>query len=91
MSLLEDADVEKRMKELKDWVRDGEFISKDFTFQSFPEAIAFIVQVGFLAEEQGHHPNLSNVYTNVTIKFSTHDAGGLTEKDFAMASAVDAL
>ena len=74
---------------LAGWKTEGEFISKEFTFKDFKEAIQFKVKVGEIAEELNHHPNWSNVYNKVNIKLSTHDAGGVTDKDFELAKRIE--
>ncbi len=59
--------------------------------KSFAEAVAFMNSVFMLAEKGNHHPNLTNVWTKVTIRYATHDAGGLTIKDFEMAEKIDKI
>lgn len=74
------------------WVEEDNKLRKSFEFKDFREAFAFMVQVAFLAEEQGHHPNWSNVYNKVTIELTTHDEGNIvTEKDQKLAQAIDRL
>ena len=91
MAKLSDSEIAQKLRELDGWAREGDFIQKKFALGDFQEALAFIVRVGFVAEEHGHHPDLYNVYKHVTLKFTTHDAGGLTDKDFAIARAIDGL
>ncbi|WP_417307472.1 4a-hydroxytetrahydrobiopterin dehydratase [Devosia sp.] len=78
---------------LNGWIYDGkaDAISHDFRFKSFSEAFGFMSRVALLAEKADHHPDWSNVYNKVRITLSTHDAGGLTEKDVALAEAIDRL
>jgi 4a-hydroxytetrahydrobiopterin dehydratase len=76
---------------LEDWYFNDNGIEKKFTFNSFSEALGFIVQVGVAAEKQNHHPELFNVYNKVTIRLSTHDANGLTDKDFKLAKTIEEL
>ncbi|NRS90015.1 4a-hydroxytetrahydrobiopterin dehydratase [Flavobacterium sp. 7E] len=76
---------------LKGWSYNNKGIEKKFEFKNFTEAIAFIVQLGFIAEKQNHHPELFNVYNKVNIRLSTHDAGGVTYKDFDLAKAINEL
>lgn len=64
------------------WTRDGEAITKTFKLKSFPDAIAFVTRLAFDAEASDHHPDLQVSYRKVTVTWSTHDAGGITEKDF---------
>ena len=75
------------------WTDDpvADAIRRDFKFATFSEAFAFMTRVALLAEKADHHPEWSNVYNRVSITLSTHDAGGLTEKDIALATAIDKL
>lgn len=90
---LSDAARETALASLGDWHFDAAAgaIRREFRFKTFPEAFAFMTRVAFLAEKADHHPDWSNVYNRVTITLSTHDAGGLTEKDIALATAIDKL
>lgn len=74
------------------WKEENNRLKKDFTFNDFQEAFAFMTRVAFLAEAQGHHPNWSNVYNTVSIELTTHDAGNVvTEKDRKLAAAIDKI
>ena len=79
------------MADLPDWTVEGEVISRQFTFSGFPEAIAFVVRLGFAAEAVDHHPDLLINYKRVKVSYSTHSEGGLTEKDFEGARAATAI
>lgn len=79
------------LKELKDWTFNDNGIEKKFVFKNFSQALGFMVQLGLLAEKQNHHPELFNVYNKVDIRLSTHDANGLTDKDFDLAKAIEKL
>lgn len=70
---------------------DGEKIRREFEFESFREAMAFANKVAGIAEKKGHHPDMRISYARVTIEFSTHFVGGLTENDFIMAANVEKL
>lgn len=72
-----------------DEARDG--IVRQFIFTDFSEAFGFMSRVALLAEVQDHHPEWSNVWNRVDILLTTHDAGGLSERDIRMATAIDAL
>ena len=82
--------VREKIEALRGWTVDGEAIRKQYAFDGFASAIAFIVRIGFDAEAADHHPDilLSN-YKKVTLTFSTHSEGGLTERDFVGAEAAD--
>lgn len=79
--------------ELPQWseVAGRDAISRRFVFRDFSEAWGFMSRVALLAERMDHHPEWSNVYRTVEVTLSTHDAGGLTEKDIALARAMDGI
>ena len=79
------------LKDLKHWQFDDNAIVKNFKFKNFSESLGFIVRLGILAEKANHHPEIFNVYNKVQIKLSTHDAGGVTDKDFDLAKAIDSF
>jgi 4a-hydroxytetrahydrobiopterin dehydratase len=78
---------------LTNWTIDaaGKSIRRELRFADFNEAWGFMNRVALLAESQNHHPNWSNVWNTVSITLSTHDAGGLTDKDITLARAIDAI
>jgi 4a-hydroxytetrahydrobiopterin dehydratase len=84
-------EVRRRLQELPQWTPNGDAITRQFTFAGFPEAIAFVVRVGFAAEAADHHPDLLINYKRVTLTFSTHSEGGLTQKDFDGARAAPGI
>ncbi|MEC7740596.1 MAG: 4a-hydroxytetrahydrobiopterin dehydratase [Gemmatimonadota bacterium] len=73
----------------KGWKRRSNRISKSFHFNSFRDTIVFVNRVATLADTHDHHPDIDIRYDNVTITLSTHDAGGITEKDLALAEQID--
>jgi 4a-hydroxytetrahydrobiopterin dehydratase len=81
------------LRELKDWTQsDGrDAIQRSFKFKNFSEAWGFMNRVALLAETQDHHPEWSNVYDRVEILLSTHDCGGLSERDVKLAQSIDRL
>ena len=91
MAKLSGSDVQQRMKRLPGWTLDSDAIRKQFTFANFVEAIAFVNRLAPLAEAADHHPDILINYKRVTLTYSTHSEGGLTEKDFAGAAAADRL
>lgn len=86
---LDDAEIARRMGAAEGWVRDGDAIRRSFSLDSFPAAIAFVTRVGFLAEAANHHPDIDIRWRTVTLMLSTHDAGGLTQRDFDLAAQVN--
>lgn len=91
MSTYNEKTAESLLPELDNWnfFKDG--IEKEFLFKDFNQALAFIVQLGMLAEKHNHHPELHNVYNRVSVRLTTHDANGVTFKDFDLAKAIDKL
>jgi 4a-hydroxytetrahydrobiopterin dehydratase len=89
---LDAAAVGERLAVLPGWAlsADGQAITRQFRFADFPAAFAFMTQVALAAERSDHHPEWSNVYNRVDMRLTTHDAGGLTELDFALAAVADA-
>jgi 4a-hydroxytetrahydrobiopterin dehydratase len=90
MPKLSDADISARLGALPRWVRTGDTLTRTITFDGFPQAIAFVVRIAFDAESMNHHPDIDIRWSRVHIALSTHDAGGITEKDFELAGAIDA-
>ena len=81
------------LKQLKGWseVAGRDAIAKTFTFRDFNEAFGFMARAALVAEKNDHHPEWFNVYKKVEVTLSTHDAGGVTEKDVMLAKAMNAL
>ena len=89
MPKLTDPEIAERLKAVPQWTRDGDRIHREFTCPTFPDAMAFLVRVGFDAEAADHHPDIAVHYKRVTLTFWTHSEGGLTARDFAGAAAAD--
>lgn len=90
MKPLTKQEIEQELEQLEGWTHSDDKLRKEFTFDSFRDALAFMVRVGFEAEEQIHHPELFNVYNAVTISLSTHDADGkVTQKDIQLATSIN--
>jgi 4a-hydroxytetrahydrobiopterin dehydratase len=73
------------------WSGDDKRIAKVFKFFAFAEALAFMVEVGLYCERVDHHPEWKNIYNRVWVELTTHDAGRVTEQDFALAAHMDAV
>ena len=90
---LTDEERAEVLDELDEWdydeARDG--LTRKFVFDDFVEAFGFMTRVAILAEKADHHPEWSNVYNRVDVLLTTHDAGGLSQRDVDMARAMDAL
>lgn len=93
MPKLEGEARRKALAGLKGWREAGgrDAIAKRFVFHDFNEAFGFMARAALIAEKMDHHPEWSNVYKTVEVTLSTHDAGGVTEKDIALATAMDKL
>jgi 4a-hydroxytetrahydrobiopterin dehydratase len=90
-SKLSDGDIEQKLTELRGWsLREGK-LHRELTFPNFVEAFGFMSSVALLAERMDHHPEWSNVYGRVVIELTTHDAGGISERDFELARKIEAL
>jgi len=85
------ADAERRIKNLKGWTLEGDSIKKQYTFTGFMEAVAFVNRIAPECEKADHHPDILINYKRVTLTYSTHSEGGLTEKDFDGAAMADRL
>ncbi len=73
------------------WILKGKFIHREILFKDFIEAFSFMTSVALVAEKSDHHPNWENVYNKVKIALNTHDANGLTDKDFDLAKKIDEI
>jgi len=91
MAKLSRTEAEQRLTSLTGWTLDGDAIRKQFTFKNFVEAIAFVNRLAPEAEAADHHPDILINYKRVTLTWSTHSEGGLTDKDFAGAATADRL
>ena len=89
MPRLTDAEIEQGLAKLTGWKRDAHLIRKQYAFPSFPDALAFLVRLGFDCEAQDHHPDITVDYKRVTLGYWTHSDGGITEKDFTGAETAD--
>ncbi|WP_309641971.1 4a-hydroxytetrahydrobiopterin dehydratase [Flavobacterium sp.] len=83
--------IKSELSHLKDWYFENNSIVKNFKFNSFSQALGFIIQVGLAAEKRNHHPELLNNYDKVSIRLTTHDAKGVTNKDLDLAKAIDVI
>ncbi|MDB5057040.1 MAG: pterin-4-alpha-carbinolamine dehydratase [Chloroflexi bacterium] len=89
MAVLSGADLNSALSSSSGWQVDGGELRKTFTTPSFVTALALVNRVGDLAEAAGHHPDISINYNRVTFALVTHDQGGITEKDVALARQID--
>lgn len=89
--LLTDSEIQAQLADLPTWKQDGQKIYKTFMFKDFVTAIHFVNRLVEPAEQAGHHPDLEISYNKVTVSLTTHDAGGLTHKDFQMARQISQI
>lgn len=89
--LLSQGQIDSALAGLEGWQQEDKAITRTFTAKSFPAALAFTAAVGHLAERADHHPDILIEYRKVTLTLSTHSAGGLTQKDFDLASEINGI
>jgi len=91
MAALSSAEIEQALNQLPDWqVNDG-LLNRTFNFTDFREAMSFVNSVAAVAERAGHHPDIDIRYNKVKLALVSHDAGGITEKDFALAAEIGTI
>ena len=89
MEKLSEQDIEKRLLRLPDWEYYDNAIHAEFEFENFKDCFSAMSRIAFECEALNHHPDWKNVYNVLTISLSTHDAGGVTVKDFKLAEAIE--
>ena len=89
---LSQENISNKLEELNGWSWENDRLTKNFEFSNFRDAMSFMVRISYEAEERDHHPQIFNCYNRGSLSVNTHDVGGkVTEKDFALASAIDSL
>jgi 4a-hydroxytetrahydrobiopterin dehydratase len=86
---LTEAEIAAALPDVPGWTLKGDGIERQYKFADFTQAFGFMARVALLAEKADHHPEWSNVYNKVDIRLTTHDAGGISARDFALARAID--
>lgn len=89
--LLSDIEIQRELGSLPGWARRGGTLVKTYTFPAFPAGIDWVRRAADAAESMNHHPDIDIRYTRITVTLSTHDSGGITTKDLALARALDSL
>jgi len=89
MNKLSEEDIEKRLLRFPDWEYYENAIHAEFEFDNFKDCFSAMSRIAFECEALNHHPNWTNVYNKLNISLSTHDANGVTEKDFKLAQAIE--
>jgi len=86
---LSDLEIQRALGGLPGWSRRGDTLTKTYTFEKFADGIAFVGRAARIADEMDHHPDIDIRYSKVTLTLSTHDSGGITQKDIDLARAID--
>jgi 4a-hydroxytetrahydrobiopterin dehydratase len=85
-------EIEAGLRDLPTWrLNTEEMLEREIRFETFPEAFSFMTRVAFEAERMDHHPDWSNSYNKVKIALTTHDAGGVTDKDLELARRIESI
>ncbi len=84
-------EIQEALENLSGWALKDDMIQKSFIFADFKEAFSIMTHIAFECEKQNHHPNWENVYNSLTIKLSTHDADGITQKDIDLAKSIEKI
>lgn len=87
--LLSDIAIQRELGTLPGWSRRGDVLTRQYSFRNFLESMAFVNRVAELAESVNHHPDVDIRYAKVTLTLSTHDSGGITQKDLDLARSID--
>lgn len=88
---LTNEDITKRLAALDGWAREGEAIARTYRFANYYETMAFVNATAWVSHREDHHPDIILGYNTCLVRYSTHSAGGLTDRDFACAAKLDAL
>lgn len=91
MTKLSEKEAQERLQKLNGWTIESGLLHKMYKFKGFRDAMACVVRIALIAEPMDHHPDIDIRYNKVILNLSTHSAGGLTEKDFQLASEIDAV
>lgn len=91
MKALNHEEIEKALQDLEGWRLEDNMIRRNFQFRDFTRAFSFMTAVALEAEKMDHHPNWDNVYNRVNVGLQTHDANGITDKDFKLAGIMNEL
>ena len=86
---LSDLEIRRALASLPGWARKGDALNKTYSFARFSDGIRFVQQVAEVADRMNHHPDIDIRYTRIAFSLSTHDAGGITQRDLELASAIE--
>ena len=91
MTILNGSEIQRDLKNLTGWVKNGDEIKKKFEFKDFIQAMAFVNSIAMLAERANHHPDIDIRWNKVQLVLSTHSEGGITQKDIALAKEIESI
>lgn len=91
MQKLDSQDIEKKLLRFPDWEYYDNALQVEFEFDNFKDCFSAMSRIAFECEAQNHHPNWTNVFNTLSISLTTHDAGGVTNKDFKLAEAIEMI
>ncbi|MBD1260624.1 4a-hydroxytetrahydrobiopterin dehydratase [Maribacter polysiphoniae] len=91
MIKLSETEIQQKLQELKGWEYIDGAIETTFEFKNFKETFSIMTRIAFECEAQNHHPDWSNVYNTLNIRLNTHDANGVTQKDFQLAQSIEGI
>ena len=91
MKVLSADEIQQKLGAIDNWTVQQNALQRNYTFNNFIEALDFMNQIGALAEAANHHPELHNVYNKLVVRLNTHDANGITDKDFDLAAKISVL
>jgi 4a-hydroxytetrahydrobiopterin dehydratase len=86
---LSDLEIRRALGSLPGWTRKGEALTKTYSFARFADGIRFVQQVAEVADKMNHHPDIDIRYTNIAFSLSSHDAGGITQRDLDLGTAIE--
>ncbi len=86
---LSDLEIRRALAALPGWTRRGDALNKTYSFARFADGVRFVSEVAAEADRMNHHPDIDIRYTDVTFSLSTHDAGGITQRDLDLAGAIE--
>ena len=91
MNALDEKEILDNLSKVSKWVYNNGYLERDFEFSKYLDSIEFINKVAIIVEKQDHHPKLTSNFNSLLIQLKTHDANGISQKDFQLAKAIDAI
>jgi 4a-hydroxytetrahydrobiopterin dehydratase len=91
MTKLNESEIQEQLEKIKGWEYNEGALETTFEFKNFKETFAIMTRIAFECEAQNHHPDWNNVYNTLHIRLLTHDAGGVTQKDFKLARSIEEI